>query len=563
MKFSHTMDMSVKLKRFFLALSVVLFLGQSVVKAQTEGEMRRLIDIGKYEEAIAMGQKMLGQDPKNDKIDYLMGRAYFETERVNEASAWFTKGQGHSSRNPMNFVGAGAVAANQDNFEKAKLELDKAVELNVKSDPKTFLAIAEAYMAYTTKDKVKAQPFLKEAELYLYKVQKLSPNDAESYVLLGKLYGLQGVEELEQGMYEKAIEKDPKYIYGYFRLGELFKKQSKFQEAADKFQKAIELDPGFGPVYRAMAEMWILAKKYDKAEENINKYLEIMGGDKGSRIIQMTIYYLGDQFDKAIEIGEKVILDSNSTLVKRLLAYSYIKKTPPDVAKSMQWFNAYWDAVKTNPKAIIASDYELYGKAFQLQGNDAEAVKNYELAIELEKAKGEEGKPNYELYNSVAEMYKEKKDTIKRIYYLRKFVQSNTSGKYQLKENFALGQTYFQVKDFIHADSVFEVMTQKMPDLHIGYSWRGRSNAAQDPGSKMGKALPFYEKVIELLGSDVEKIAKYKADYITAMRYKGAYLATVLEKFAESRPFWEKIIELDPADVDAKNGLEYIKSKGG
>lgn len=563
MKFSHTMNMSAKFKSVFLALSIVLFLGQSVVKAQgSEGEMKRLIDIGKYEEALSMGQRLLAQDPKNDKIDYLMGRAYLETERVNEASAWFTKGQGHSSRNPMNFVGAGAVAAAQDNFDKAKIELDKAVGLNVKNDPKVFLAVAEAYMAYTTTDKVKAQPFLKEAELYLYKVQKLSPNDAESYVLLGKLYGLQGVEELEQGMYEKAIEKDPKYIYGYFRLGQLFKKQSKFQEAADMFQKATEIDPGFGPVYRAMAEMWILAKKYDKAEENINKYLEIMGGDKGSRIIQMTIYYLGDQFDKAIEIGEKVILDTNSTLVKRLLAYSYVKKTPPDVAKSMQWFDAYWAAVKTNPKAIISTDYENYGKAFQLQANDVEAVKNYELAIELEKAK-ENGAPNYELYNSIAEMYKEKKDTIQRIYYLRKFVQSNTSGKYQLKENFGLGQAYFQVKDFVHADSVFEVMTQKMPDLHIGYSWRGRCNAAQDPGSKTGKAMPYYQKVIDLLGSDPEKVAKYKSDYITALRYMGAYHATVTEKFAEARPFWEKILELDPADVDAKNGLEYTKSKGG
>ena len=181
----------------------------------------------------------------------------------------------------------------------------------------------------------------------------------------------------------------------------------------------------------------------------------------------------------------------------------------------------------------------------------------------MEKAKDAELAPNYELYNSVAELYKEKKDTVKRIYYLRKFVQSNTSGKYQLKENFALGQAYFQIKDFIHADSVFEVMTQKMPDLHIGYSWRGRSNAAQDPGSKQGLALPHYQKVLDLLGNDAEKIAKYKADFITALRYKAAYLATVTEKFAESRPFWEKILELDPADEDAKKGLEYVKAKGG
>jgi tetratricopeptide (TPR) repeat protein len=558
MKFSHTMDMSAKIKRALLALVAVFFIGQSAI-AQTEAEIVRNIDLEKYDVAMEMARTLLAQDPKNDKVHYLVGRIYLETDRLNEASAAFTKGQGFSSRNPMNFVGGGAVAAKQENYDKAKAELDKAVELNAKNDPKVFLAIAKAWMSNPTKDKTKQQPYWKEAELYLYKVQKLAPNDPESYVLLGQLYGLQGVTELEQSMYEKAIELDPKYLPGYYRLGVLYKEQKKYQEAADMFQKAIDIDPGFGPVYRQMAEMWTMAKKYDKAEENINKYLQIMGSDKSSLMQQMIIYYLGDQYDKAIEIGERVIKDTNATVVKRLLAYSYVKKTPPDADKAMTWFDAYWKAVEKNPGAIIATDYEFYGKAFELKGNTEEAVKNYELSI----AKAQEsGEPNFELYSAIAEMYKTKQDTANRILYLRKYIQS-TPTKYQLKENFALGQAYYQMKDYIHADSIFDVMTQKMPDLHIGWSWRGRSNAMMDPGSTQGKAMPYYQKVIDLLGSDPEKIAKYKGDYITALNYFGAYHALVTEKYAEARPFWEKVIELDPTNQNAKDGLEYLKSKGG
>lgn len=559
MKFSHTMDMSVKIKRAFMALLVVLFVGQSALKAQSEPEMFRLIELGKYEEAIAMGNKLLAQDPKNDKIEYLMGRAYFETERYNEAGAWFMRGQGHSARNPWNFIGAGAVAAHDNNFDKTKAELAKAVELNSKNDPKVFLGVAQSYMSFSTKDKTKQQPFLKEAEVYIYKVQGLAPNNAESFVLGGLLYGLQGVEELEQGMYEKAIEKDPKYIYGYFRLGQLLKKQQKYQEAAEKFQKAIEIDPGFGPVYREMADMWTMAKKYDKADENMAKYLQIMGGDKGARIQEGVIKYLGEQYDAAIAIFEKVILDTNSTLVKRLLAYSYIKKTPPDADKSMKWFDAYWKAVEKNPGAIIASDYEVYGKAWQLKGNYDEAAKNYELSIA--KAK-EGGEPNYELYNTMAEMYMEKKDTLMRIKYLSLYIQNNAE-KYQLKENFILGQSYFLLKDYARSDSIFEIMTQKMPDLHIGWSWRGRCNSMMDPGSKEGKAIPYYQKVLDLLGGDPEKVAKYKSDYITALIYFGSYHALVTEKFSEAKPFYQKILDVDPTNDNAKNGMEYIKSKGG
>jgi tetratricopeptide (TPR) repeat protein len=556
MKFANIMDISRMIKKALLAFALVLFAGQSALMAQTAAEMKRAIDVGKYAEAIAMGNKMLAQDPKNDQVEYLMGLAYFESERYNEAATWFSKGQGHSSRNAMNFVGAGAVAVHSENYDKAKVDLDKAVELNAKQDPKVFLAVANAWMGNPNKDKAKQQPYWKEAELYLYKVQKLAPNDAESYVLLGKLYGLQGVTELEQSMYEKAIEKDPKYIFGYFRLGQLFKKQAKYPEAAEKLMKCTEIDPGFGPVYREMAEMWVLAKKYDKAEENIKKYKEIMGGDKASGVQEMIIYYLGDQFDKAITVGEAVVKDTNSTVVKRLLAYSYVKKTPPDADNAMKWFDEYFKAAERVPGTIIATDYEFYGKAWQTKGDYDQAVKYYQMSIDMAAAKGE---PNNELYNTMSEMYKEKKDTLNRIVYLRKYIQAGT--KYQLKENFALGQTYWQIKDYIHADSVFEVMTVKMPDLHIGWSWRGRTNAAMDPESKEGKALPYYQKVLDLLGTDQEKIAKYKSDYMTALRYFGAYHTLVTEKFAEAIPFWQKILDLDPADEGAKNGLEFCKQK--
>jgi hypothetical protein len=106
-------------------------------------------------------------------------------------------------------------------------------------------------------------------------------------------------------------------------------------------------------------------------------------------------------------------------------------------------------------------------------------------------------------------------------------------------------------------------MTQKMPDLHIGWSWRGRCNASMDPDSKLGKAIPYYQKVLDLLGNDQEKIAKYKADYITSLRYFGAYNTLVTENFSAAMPFWQRILDLDATDEGAKNGLEYCKQKGG
>jgi tetratricopeptide (TPR) repeat protein len=249
---------------------------------------------------------------------------------------------------------------------------------------------------------------------------------------------------------------------------------------------------------------------------------------------------------------------SKSLLVPRLIGYSYAKKESPDAAKAIEWLDKYFAATKDNPSNIIASDYENYGKALQLKGDIDGAIANYVKAIDKASEKGE---PNADLYMTIADIYKEKKDDSMRVMYLTKFL--NSSSKYQLKESFALGQTYFLMGDYMHSDSIFEVMCTKMPTLHIGWSWRARSNAAMDPESKEGKAMPYYQEVINLLGSDPEKAAKYSNDYVQALRYFGSYHTLVDEKFTEAIGFWQKILDILPEDEGAKNGIDFCKQKGG
>ena len=198
MKFSHTMDMSGMIKRAVLAMALVLFVGQSALMAQTQSDVEALIRIEKYADAQSMLEKLIGAEPRNDKYDYLMGQVMFLTDNLGEAEAWFKKGQGHSGRNAMNFIGSGGVAARQDNFAKAKKELDEAMELNTKNDPKIILGVAKAYLEYNGTDRQKMQPYLLAAEPLLIRAQKLAPQDPEPEILLGELYGKQGVEELEQ-----------------------------------------------------------------------------------------------------------------------------------------------------------------------------------------------------------------------------------------------------------------------------------------------------------------------------------------------------------------------------
>jgi tetratricopeptide (TPR) repeat protein len=554
MKTMIQMKRANALKKVVAVFAIVLYCGQLAAQTPELNEARRLIENEQFAQAISKLNQYLVVNPKDERADYLMGRAYFQMEKYSEAGTWFNKGMGHSSRYPMNFVGSGAVEVKQDNLDGAKGKLTEAATLNKDNDPVVTLAIAEAYMGYAGRDRKRLNEYLALAEVPLYKVQKLDPNNARSFVLMGILYGLQGVEELEQSAYENAIQRDAKLKEAYLRLGQLYKKQKKYSEGAEMFQKAIDLDAGYAPPIREMAEMWFMAKKYDKAKEFMDKYLALMGNDKSAKMRGCIFQSAGEQYDEAITCMESMLKDTSSFLLVRLLGYSYVKKASPDAEKSLSYFDQYFKGAPAN--FIIPSDYEVRAKAYALKGMTAEAVADYEKALQLADQDPSGDKRN-DIYLLIADMYKEKKDYVNRAVYIEKFL-ANEKG-YNLKENFNLGNTYYLAQNFQKADSVFKVMTEQKPDIHVGYIWRGKACVQLDPDSKQGLAKPHLEKAKEMIGVDEEKKAKHKDDYLFCLKYLAAYHTLVMNDCPTALPLWNEILSLKPEDEQGLNGLKFCK----
>ncbi|MEM1000372.1 MAG: tetratricopeptide repeat protein [Bacteroidota bacterium] len=552
------MHNAAKIKQVLFALAIVLFTGQVFAQTAVHSEASRLITNEKYSDAITKLKAYLAEEPKDEKAEYLLGMAYMGLEKYSEAGAAFRSGAGHGTRYPMNHVGMGAVAVKNKDLTAAKKHMAKAVEVDRKSSSSTLLAIAQAYLGYpnTTQKNVKDMvPYLDEAQLYFQKVQLKEPDNAATYVGLGRIYDLQRIEESAEYQYGEAINRDPSYVYGYFRLGQLYKKQKKYNDAADKFRKCIEIDANFAPAYREMAEMWNLAGKPDKADENMTQYLKLMGDDLGAKMRSGTFKYLGERYDEAIAIMEPLLQDTNSLLLLRLLGYSYVKKENPDPDKALEYLDDYFS--KAKEISYIASDYENRALAYELKGMMDEAIKEYETGMEMAEKQGE---PNYEPLLNIANTYKANKDFAKQSEFLERYLSYQK--RYRLKENFDLGLAHYRTENYEKSDSVFKVMTEQKPDVTIGWAWRAKSNAQMDPESKEGKALPYYEKVLEIIGEDAEKVAKYERDYLSANKYIAAYYTLVTEEFGKAIPHWEKILELKPEDESATNGLNYCKEKG-
>lgn len=110
---------------------------------------------------------------------------------------------------------------------------------------------------------------------------------------------------------------------------------------------------------------------------------------------------------------------------------------------------------------------------------------------------------------------------------------------------------------YLKADSVFERITVKAPDVHIGYHWRARCQAQMDPGSLKGLAKPFYQKSMEILEASPRK-GNQESDYLESLKYFGAYYTLVEEDIQLACEYWRKILVLDPEDASMQAAMGFL-----
>jgi tetratricopeptide (TPR) repeat protein len=123
---------------------------------------------------------------------------------------------------------------------------------------------------------------------------------------------------------------------------------------------------------------------------------------------------------------------------------------------------------------------------------------------------------------------------------------------------FNWGLAAFLAKDYQQADSVFGLYANKYPDQSFGYYWRARANAAIDTSMSAGLAVPYYEKLIAVIGEDSlsETDKKWK---IEAYGYLAAYETNTEKDFEEAIAYFQKLLQIDPENSQAKQYLALLE----
>ena len=103
---------------------------------------------------------------------------------------------------------------------------------------------------------------------------------------------------------------------------------------------------------------------------------------------------------------------------------------------------------------------------------------------------------------------------------------------------------------------MYGIITTAKPTYAPAWQARAQANFYRDQDSKQGLAKPYYEKYVEVAGTDPEK---YKSGLIEANNYLGYYNLQKGDKPTAST-YYEKVLAIDPTNKDATNAMKIIKA---
>ena len=524
---------NIKIISLFVAL---LFTG-NILFAQTIEEGKRFLYYERYNSARDVFSKLVNANPGNADAAYWLGQTYLGQEDINSAKAIYQKALGTSPNSPLLLVAMGQIALLENQNNDARNRFETALSLSKGKDYNVINAIARANVEAKAGDALYA----------IEKIKAIPENKrtAEIFTTLGDAY-----RKLTDGAnatisYQSALAADPNYARANFMIGRIYQTQGFSQEPyyMKYYNEAIAKDPKFAPAYYWLYDYYY-RRDVNKSRGYLDQYIAVADVDSKNCYYQASILYASSQFQQAISKSNECIAAGGQSPYPNLYglkAFAYDKLG--DSANAKANFDIYFQ--KQKPEKLESGDYAKYGLVLlKFPGNEANAATYIQKAITLDTL--ESNKVDY--ITSVANSYIASKNYNEAArWYTKLFSVKKNVTKTDI---YNAGYNYYRGANYKSADSLFKMYKQKYPDEMIGYYYGALVNANIDSTSKMGLAIPDYEKVIELAqkSTDTERA---KQQMISGYNYMINYYYNVKKDKATALMYVDKILAIDPTNENA------------
>lgn len=514
--------------------------------------------IGEYAKAKEYFEAQVATTPAES--NYYLGEIAYAQGNSDAAMAYFDKGIAADMLYPMNFIGKGKILLKTN--QKEAETIFAATLKKAKKNPEVNVGIARAYFEAGLKNLVPAK--LEIAT----KVAKKSPL---LYILQGDIL----VSEFKEGeaaqrygeaagKYEQALYYDPKNPVAALKFAEVYALINE-DASVEKVKSVIAAHPDYLVAYRTLGRVYNSVGKYKSAIESFVKYYGEGNCDPIDLDRLAAAYYWTDQYQKSILLLDQALAkDPNNFILNRLRMYNAAKtKDSLGISIATRFF-------AITGRTFVDKDYAAYATILADAGKFPEALEQYNKVISANAAKPE-------TYKELATLYTKIGDFAKSAETMQKYI--DMQGGIDVAEGadyYSMGRSWYNAgqalrndstdtgkalaKDYLtRADTAFGVVSQKSPESHISYLWRGHTNAALDPNTTLGLAKPHYEKALALILKKIENganIATYKKDLINIYKYEAWYYFDLMKDKDNTILYCKKILELEPTNVDAQSLID-------
>ena len=512
---------------FYFQLFIIFSSG---ISAQDISSGIKLIKNEKYTEAKKTFISLLNGKSKAEAYFYL-GEVYYLENKIDSAKLFYEKGIVADNEQPLNYAGLVKVNLALKKTSDADKNYKQAMELG-EDEPAVYVVLSEAYSSsYGDKNYDKAIELLNEG-------LKINPKYSKAYIALGNVYlnKSNGTEAIKN--YQKAIEfsgTDPEPLTMISKVYVLIRN---YNDAITLLNEAINHDPTYSPAYNQLAELYADMKDYSKAAEYYLQYVEASEITIERQKRFASILYMNKEYHKTINILNDVISKETDTAASiRVLAYSYLRLD--DIENSKSYFQKLFEMDSVD---YLPTDYDNYADLLSKTGNDSLAIVFLYKIVELDSSRKD-------VYGEISILYFKNKKWDGVISALE------LKGELTAQEYFDLGKAYYFTQDYVKADSAFNLLVTRVPELAIAYFWQARVKTNFDPESDSGLAKPFYEQFISVSKEDT---LKYKKELIEAYSYLGYYFY-LIEDTSTSKEYWLKVAAIDPENPQANAALKELK----
>jgi len=278
-------------------------------------EARRLLQLGKSDEAIALLQDLEQKQPATKGLSHELGAAYYRKGDYANAIAALKKAlaENPSDNEAVQLLGLSYYLSQRPAEAIPELERVQTWYASANVDAAYILGIC--YIQ--TKDYAKARAAFA-------KMFDVPPDSASSYLFTARMLLRQDFGSVAEEYGRKAVALDPKLPLAHQLLGELYLYESRIDDAIAEFKKELEVNPGNAAGYYKLADAYSRAQKFDEAERLLQRSVWLDPTATGPYILLGKVLEKKGEAQLAVRALQRALaMEPNNPVPHHLLGQAY------------------------------------------------------------------------------------------------------------------------------------------------------------------------------------------------------------------------------------------------